>query len=80
MSGDPGEGPLLGGQKAARLPPGRGLLVQARRPPTLVQVVYCPAPAGGMPSERQFTRPPVTAGARFPKAGRPQAKRCLEEG
>jgi S-DNA-T family DNA segregation ATPase FtsK/SpoIIIE len=43
MSGDPGEGPLLGGHKAARLPPGRGLLVQARRPPTLVQVVYCPA-------------------------------------
>jgi S-DNA-T family DNA segregation ATPase FtsK/SpoIIIE len=42
LSGDPGEGPLLGGQKAARLPPGRGFLVQSRRPPTLVQVLYSP--------------------------------------
>ncbi len=33
MSGDPGEGPLLGGQRAAPLPPGRGFLVQPRRPP-----------------------------------------------
>jgi DNA segregation ATPase FtsK/SpoIIIE, S-DNA-T family len=42
LSGDPGEGPLLGGQKAARLPPGRGFLVRSRRPPTLVQVLYSP--------------------------------------
>ena len=42
MSGDPDEGPLLGGQKAARRPPGRGLLVQPGRPPTLVQVVHSP--------------------------------------
>ncbi|HEY6709375.1 MAG TPA: FtsK/SpoIIIE domain-containing protein, partial [Actinomycetota bacterium] len=42
LSGDPGEGPLLGGQKAAHLPPGRGFLVQSRRPPTLVQVLYSP--------------------------------------
>ena len=44
MSGDPDEGPVLGGLKAAPMPPGRGFLVQARRPPTLVQVVYSPAP------------------------------------
>jgi S-DNA-T family DNA segregation ATPase FtsK/SpoIIIE len=42
LSGDPGEGPLLGGQKAAHLPPGRGFLVRSRRPPTLVQVLYSP--------------------------------------
>jgi len=47
MSGDPDEGPLLAGRKAARLPPGRGLLVQPGRPPTLVQVLHSPAPLGG---------------------------------
>ena len=45
MSGDPQEGPLLGGHKAAPLPAGRGLLVRRRRPPTLVQVAHCRAPA-----------------------------------
>jgi DNA segregation ATPase FtsK/SpoIIIE, S-DNA-T family len=44
MSGDPGEGPLLAGQKASPLPPGRGLFVHPRRPPTLVQVAYSPPP------------------------------------
>ncbi|HEV3495671.1 MAG TPA: type VII secretion protein EccCb [Actinomycetes bacterium] len=47
MSGDPHEGPLLDGVKAARLPPGRGFLVRPGRPPTLVQVVYSPAPPDG---------------------------------
>jgi S-DNA-T family DNA segregation ATPase FtsK/SpoIIIE len=42
LSGDPGEGPLLGGQRAAQLPPGRGFLVRPRRPPTLVQVLDSP--------------------------------------
>jgi len=42
LHGDPAEGPLLGGQKAAHLPPGRGFLVQSRRPPTLVQVLHSP--------------------------------------
>jgi len=50
MSGDPGEGPLLGGQKAASLPPGRGFLVRPGRPPTLVQVVHSPAAEGGEPA------------------------------
>jgi S-DNA-T family DNA segregation ATPase FtsK/SpoIIIE len=42
MRGDPAEGPVLGGQRAAELPPGRGVLVRPRRPPTLVQVAYSP--------------------------------------
>jgi DNA segregation ATPase FtsK/SpoIIIE, S-DNA-T family len=45
MSGDPGEGPLLAGQHAVALPPGRGLFVDPPRPPTLVQVAYRPPPA-----------------------------------
>ena len=45
MSGDPAEGPLLAGHKAAPLPPGRGLLVQLGRPETLLQVAYSPPPA-----------------------------------
>jgi ESX secretion system protein EccC len=55
MSGDPGEGPLLGGQRAAALPPGRGFLVRPRRPPTLVQTAYSPPPpagAGGAAADR----------------------------
>jgi S-DNA-T family DNA segregation ATPase FtsK/SpoIIIE len=45
MSGDPGEGPLVGGQRAAALPPGRGFFVRPPRPTTLVQVAYRPPPA-----------------------------------
>jgi DNA segregation ATPase FtsK/SpoIIIE, S-DNA-T family len=44
MSGDPSEGPLLGNQRAAPLPPGRGFLVRPRRAPALVQVAYSPPP------------------------------------
>jgi S-DNA-T family DNA segregation ATPase FtsK/SpoIIIE len=44
MSGDPGEGPLLGNQRAVPLPPGRGFLVRPRRAPALVQVAYSPPP------------------------------------
>ena len=40
MSGEHQEGPLLGGQRARHLPPGRGLLVRRGRQPTLVQVAY----------------------------------------
>jgi ESX secretion system protein EccC len=74
MSGDPGEGPLLDGQKATRLPPGRGVLVQPRRTPTLVQVVYSPAPPKSGPSEPQFAGPPVIAGEGYPEAGGQQGK------
>jgi len=41
MSGDPGEGPLVGNQKAEPLPPGRGYLVRRRRT-ALVQTVHAP--------------------------------------
>jgi DNA segregation ATPase FtsK/SpoIIIE, S-DNA-T family len=44
MCGDPGEGPLLGNQRAAPLPPGRGFFVRPRRPPALVQVAHSPPP------------------------------------
>ncbi|MFL5881340.1 MAG: FtsK/SpoIIIE domain-containing protein, partial [Actinomycetota bacterium] len=50
MSGDPGEGPLLGGQRAAALPAGRGFLVRPPAPPTLVQVAYRPPPATSRPA------------------------------
>jgi DNA segregation ATPase FtsK/SpoIIIE, S-DNA-T family len=53
MSGDPQEGPLLGGHKAAPLPAGRGLLIRRRQPPTLVQVAYCqPSGAAALGSPR----------------------------
>jgi DNA segregation ATPase FtsK/SpoIIIE, S-DNA-T family len=80
MSGDPGEGPLLDGQKAARLPPGRGFLVQPRRPPTLVQVLYSPAPAGGAPSERQRACPPGRSAEGYSRAGEPQSEGWVGEG
>ncbi|HEX6675832.1 MAG TPA: type VII secretion protein EccCb [Actinomycetes bacterium] len=41
MSGDPDEGPLLGGRKAEPLPPGRGQLVR-RRAAVLVQAAQAP--------------------------------------
>jgi S-DNA-T family DNA segregation ATPase FtsK/SpoIIIE len=50
MSGDPGEGALVGSQRAAALPPGRGFLVHPPRPPTLVQVAYRPPPAPDGPA------------------------------
>ena len=79
MSGDPGEGPLLDGQKATRLPPGRGVLVRPRRTPTLVQVVYSPAASKSGPSEPQFAGRPVIAGEGYPEAGEQQGKSCAEE-
>jgi DNA segregation ATPase FtsK/SpoIIIE, S-DNA-T family len=62
MSGDPQEGPLLGGHKAEPLPAGRGLLVRRRRPATLVQVALC------QPPDRAGRRP---AGAAAPTDGLP---------
>ena len=38
LSGDPGEGPLLGGTKAYPQPPGRGLFVRRGERPVLVQM------------------------------------------
>jgi hypothetical protein len=49
MCGDPGEGPVVGGQRAAVLPPGRGFYVCPPRGTTLVQVAYRPPLAAGRP-------------------------------
>src|SRR5205823_2786977 len=42
LSGDPYEGPLLGGHRAAPQPPGRGLLVRPAQKAVLVQTVHAP--------------------------------------
>ena len=47
MSGDPGEGPLLGGRRAAPLPPGRGLLVRRDGRASLVQTALAGDPPAG---------------------------------
>jgi S-DNA-T family DNA segregation ATPase FtsK/SpoIIIE len=44
MSGDPREGPLLGGHAAFPLPPGRGRLVRRQGTSGLVQVAWTPPP------------------------------------
>ncbi len=49
LSGDPAEGPLLDGQRARQLPPGRGLLVRRGRRPVLVQTVLAPPRASSAP-------------------------------
>ncbi|MGY5056056.1 type VII secretion protein EccCa [Streptomyces sp. 900105755] len=38
LSGDPREGAVLGSERAAQRPPGRGVLVGRQTPPTLIQV------------------------------------------
>jgi S-DNA-T family DNA segregation ATPase FtsK/SpoIIIE len=53
LSGDPAEGPLLDGQRAQNLPPGRGLLVRRGRRPLLVQTVLAPPPGVAAPQERR---------------------------
>ncbi len=45
MSGDPRDGPLLGGRTAVPLPPGRGVLVRRRGVSGLIQVAWTPPPA-----------------------------------
>jgi S-DNA-T family DNA segregation ATPase FtsK/SpoIIIE len=48
LSGDPGEGPLLGGAKAQPQPAGRGLLVRRGERPVLIQTAFSPpTPAPG---------------------------------
>jgi S-DNA-T family DNA segregation ATPase FtsK/SpoIIIE len=42
LSGDPGEGPLLGGTKAQSQPAGRGLLVRRGDRPVLIQTAFSP--------------------------------------
>jgi DNA segregation ATPase FtsK/SpoIIIE, S-DNA-T family len=43
LSGDPHEGPVLGGHRAQVLPPGRGLLVRPGQKAVQVQTVHAPA-------------------------------------
>jgi DNA segregation ATPase FtsK/SpoIIIE, S-DNA-T family len=58
MSGDASEGPLVGGEKARTLPPGRGLFVRRGRSPMVVQIAF---------AERQFDGPePLIQGKRRP--------------
>ena len=58
MSGDAAEGPLVGGEKARTLPPGRSLFVRRGRPPMVVQIAF---------AERQFDGPePLIQGKRRP--------------
>ena len=42
LSGDPGEGPLLGGTKAQPQPAGRGLFVRRGERPVLIQTAFSP--------------------------------------
>jgi DNA segregation ATPase FtsK/SpoIIIE, S-DNA-T family len=42
MSGDPGEGPVLGNVRATAQPPGRGVLVRRKQHPVLVQTPRAP--------------------------------------
>jgi S-DNA-T family DNA segregation ATPase FtsK/SpoIIIE len=74
MSGDPSDGPLLGGRPAVRLPPGRGLLVRRRGSAGLVQVVWVPPPLGlagtaGPPA--QVTAPVAATQAMTPRSHPP---------
>ncbi len=77
MSGDPREGPLLGGQAATPQPPGRGYLVARHGRSGLVQVAWAPPgraagpdtrPPGPSPAPRPATRPtpPVPGGVEGP--------------
>jgi len=53
LSGDPGEGALVGGVKAAPQPPGRGLLVRRGERPLLVQTAhFTPVPDLASAGER----------------------------
>ena len=80
MSGDPDEGPVLGGLKAAPMPPCRGFLVQVRRPPTLVQVVYSPAPTATEQSRPHPASPPGLSVERNSQAGEVQPDVHLGDG
>jgi S-DNA-T family DNA segregation ATPase FtsK/SpoIIIE len=46
LSGDHREGPVLGGERAAARPPGRGVLVRRGRPGELIQVAHYDESAG----------------------------------
>jgi DNA segregation ATPase FtsK/SpoIIIE, S-DNA-T family len=58
LSGDPGEGPLLGGTKAQPQPAGRGLLVRRGERPVLIQTSFSPP----TPTSSAASTAPWTAG------------------
>jgi S-DNA-T family DNA segregation ATPase FtsK/SpoIIIE len=45
LSGDPNEGPLLGNVRPVPQPEGRGVLVERRANPVVVQIALAAAPA-----------------------------------
>ena len=53
LSGDPAEGPLLGGAKAQPQPAGRGLLVRRGERPVLIQTAFSPPTPVPAPASRQ---------------------------
>ncbi len=59
LSGDPGEGPLLSGTKAAVQPPGRGVLVERGRPGVAVQLAHVPAASPSAPTQPRRSEPGV---------------------
>jgi len=63
LSGDPDEGQLVGGVRAAPLPPGRGRLVTRRDGIRLVQLAYLPAadPTGPTGGANRLSASPKTA-------------------
>ena len=61
LSGDPGEGPLIGGTKAQPQPSGRGLFVRRGERPVLIQTAFSPP-----------TPVPGAAGISPMESGRPQ--------
>ncbi|MDP8943067.1 MAG: FtsK/SpoIIIE domain-containing protein, partial [Actinomycetota bacterium] len=62
LSGEPSEGPLVGGVKASPQPPGRGLLVRRGSAPLVVQTAFAPPPAAG----ERVAQPEPTATSGFP--------------
>jgi S-DNA-T family DNA segregation ATPase FtsK/SpoIIIE len=58
MSGDAAEGPLVGGEKARALPPGRGLFVRRGQSPVVVQTAFAaPTAVEAPPAAGQFDGP-----------------------
>ena len=52
LSGDPGEGPLLGNVRPVPQPPGRGVLIRRREDPVVVQLAVAEPGDISTPSSR----------------------------
>ncbi|HZD38881.1 MAG TPA: type VII secretion protein EccCb [Actinomycetes bacterium] len=73
MSGDPREGPLLGGRSATPQPAGRGYLVTRRGRPGLVQVAWTPPRAASPPAPPAPPASPARPAPPAASAGPPPA-------